>query len=128
VVVDIRPSGIEIGMREYEKIVENQHLSLRNTAVKISEAIYSHLKEQFKIKPVGMRMRTQGFSSFGTLFLLQADDFYSDKIEEIYAFLNQEKNKTTAIDWSFVLMAASNDLDESAMVSDGYILSYAERR
>jgi hypothetical protein len=120
-------SGIEIGMQEHEKIIQDQHLNLKKSAIKISEEIYSRLKDKFKIKPLGMRMRTQGFSSFGTLFLLQADDFYSDKIEEIYTFLNEERKKVTHISWSFVLMPVSKELNESAISSDGYTLSYAER-
>ncbi len=125
-VENARMSGIEIGMQEREKIIQNQHITLRNTAFNFSESIYSRMKEKFKIEPVGMRMRTVGFSSFDTLFMLRPDDFYSDKVEEIYVFLNEERKKIASISWDFVLMAATSALNESAISSDGFTLSYAE--
>jgi hypothetical protein len=120
-------SGIEVGIKEHERIIQGQHLNFRRMAIKTTENIYERLKQVFKIQPVGMKMRVEGLSSFGTLFLLASDDFYSEeKIEEIYRFLHNEQKKISSINWSFVLMPAGKELNESAMISDGYILSYAE--
>lgn len=119
-----RLSGIEIGMQEYDKFIQIQHLNLREKAFRISEEIYSRLKLKFSIEPLGMRMRAQGFSSFGTLFMLRPDDFYSEKIEEIYRFMNEEQERISDIRWSFAIMPAVDELDESAIRSDGYIHSY----
>lgn len=121
-----RVSGIEIGMKEHEKIIQQQHLILRNEAVRISEEIYSELKRKFQIRPYGMKIRTQGFSSFGTLYMLNSDDFYSERVEELYVFLRERQKTIAAISWSFVLMPVTKQLDESAMSSDGYNLSYVE--
>lgn len=125
-VTSARLTGIEIGMKEHEKLIQQQHLTLRSDAVKISEGIYSELKKKFEIKPYGMKIRTQGFSAFGTLYMLRADDFFSDKIEDIYRFLHAEQEKIAAINWSFVVIPVTSELNDSAITSDGYNLSYVE--
>ncbi|MGA7160156.1 MAG: hypothetical protein WBZ48_04085 [Bacteroidota bacterium] len=125
-ITNARVSGIEIGMKEHEKIIQQQHIALRNEAVRISEEIYSELKSKFQIRPYGMKIRTQGFSFFGTLYMLNSDDFYSEKIEGIYVFLREKQKMVAAISWSFVLMPVTKQLDDSAMSSDGYSLSYVE--
>lgn len=119
-------SGIEIGMQEHEKIIQNQHLQYKHLATKASEDIYARLKQKFDIRPIGMRIRVQGLSSFGTLFILRADDFYSGRIVEIYTFLHEERKKVSKVGWSFVVMPGAEEMDESAITSDGYTLSYAE--
>lgn len=117
---------VAIGFQEGQNIIQQQHETLRTWAVKCSEEIYLAIKNKFEMRTEGMWMRTLGFSEFGALYSLHPDDFYSDKIEELYVFLNEEKKKFGYINWSFVLMPGGAKINQAAMASDGYLPAHVE--
>lgn len=120
--------GKSLAMTEASKIVQATFDKNLKKAQAFSVEIYQKIKSIFKINPLSMKMRVDGISSFSILIMISRADFVSDEIENIYSFLLEEMkgiNKDETFHWSFTLMPQRGRINEAAILSDGYTLTYA---
>ncbi|MEW5799978.1 MAG: hypothetical protein AB1728_13335, partial [Bacteroidota bacterium] len=81
----------------------------------------------FNISPLGMKMKVDNISSFTILYFVSKEVYLSDEIEKIYNYLTEEMKKVSDADfhWSFIIAPDLGEMNEEAIASDGFILTYA---
>ena len=107
----------------FEKFSKNLAL-----AKKVSEELFESLKkENYNCKYV--LLKALNVTNFENLFIIKKSDFISDRFREVYRQSREKKAKINnqTFNLSFSFMPYSEKINENRLLTDGYILKYAEK-
>ena len=120
--------GKEASKNEEQKILsEKFRQNLKQAQVKGSE-LFKKLSQQ-KIKIKELLLNPRAITDFSILFVVDKNDFLSEKINRAYKISIQEKqelNKDT-FQVEFTFMPYTPSLNRDKLISDGFILEYVKK-
>lgn len=123
--IDAYLKGKEDGKNDVYKVLFNQLKNNISQATTVAEVLYQHSLEQ-KIPLKTIHIKADSIARFEALFIVQEDDFISDKFRSIYTYARGLKNKFDSENFyiSFSFMPNSKNLNEKCLASDGFFLKY----
>lgn len=122
-----KKAGIEAGWDEKFQIIAKQFKANIETAVEVSESLYKEASE-LGIGLKSIQLKSEGLSKFTALFIVDSNDFVSDKFLDVYKIsrkLNGHKSNPD-IYISFLFTPYSDKLNQDCLTADGYFLNYAK--
>jgi hypothetical protein len=128
-VIDAYLKGKQEGLNEFIRSQGTQLRSNLNKALEYAEGVFEELRDALKIQVLGMRARACGIFEIEILFIVNNEDFVSEKMETAYNYLqkkHEEINKD--LNWSYLVMPSlGENLNEEAIQSDGFAFRYAPK-
>lgn len=125
--IDAYLIGKQDAKTEEQRVLNNIFQKNIKRAADFAEEKLNNLKSIFNISPLGMKMKVDNISSFTILYFVSKEVYLSDEIEKIYNYLTEEMKKVSDADfhWSFIIAPDLGEMNEEAIASDGFILTYA---
>lgn len=120
--------GHNAGIANLKALVTKELKDNLLDALAISEKMF----DAFEKKGVGctrVSVRSEGFSSFNALFIVDKEEYLSDTGKWMYQtarkFKNKQNTPESKFEISFTLMPKADGIDELAIANDGYFMTYA---
>jgi hypothetical protein len=99
-----------------------------NRAAFLSEGIFHTAINDYNVGIQKAYLKAETIENFDVLFLVNLDDFMSEKIKDIYKRSHLVKSEFNGADFhiSFKFMPSSDSLNLDSISSDGYMLEYGK--
>ena len=117
--------------------IEKQEQQFHNTLIKnlnraafLSEGIFHTANSDYNVSIQKAYLKAETLENFDVLFLVNSEDFISDKIKDIYKRAHLVKSEFNCKDFhiSFKFMPTSDHLNLEGISADGYMLTYGNRK
>jgi hypothetical protein len=127
--IDAFIRGKKAGRDEQKKILWERISENVNKATQLSERLYNIAIDQ-KFKLFEIHIKAENISTYTALFLVDNEDFLSDRFRSIYTTARQLKNEaeTDTFYISFSFTSKSEQLSEDCLVADGFFLKYEKKQ
>lgn len=126
--IDAYLKGKEAGKNEKMRILFNQFKGNIEKATSLSENLYEFAcKKDIKLKEI--HLKAEDITRFAALFVADKNNFLSDNFRELYIHAREIKKIAETEDFyiSFSFMPASEKINESCLITDGYFLKYEKK-
>lgn len=126
--IDAFLEGKEAGKNENHRILLSTLKENINQAAAISENLYKQILSK-DIKPVEIHLKAEDITKYKALFVVNKEDFISDKFREVYTLSRRIMNKSESENFyiSFSFIPASEFLNEHCLLADGFFMKYEKK-
>lgn len=126
--IDAYLRGKKDGGDEYRKILIKQFRTNIEIAAKVAEQLLSEATAT-NIEIKSIRLRAEGIFKFSALFVANANDYLTDEFRNLLIASRRLKAEVQSESFyiSFSFIPFTESLNEKAIYSDGYFLTYDKR-
>lgn len=126
--IDAYIKGKQDGKHEFMQILTRQLETNINIAAHAAEKLFDEaVKKQIKFKTI--HLKADAITKFSALFITDKSDYVSDTFRDIFVTARKLKHEVESDSFyiSFLFMAATGEIDERTLISDGYFLKYDKK-
>ncbi|MCU0375447.1 MAG: hypothetical protein MUF24_09075 [Chitinophagaceae bacterium] len=127
--IDAYIKGKQDGKHEFIQILTRQLEQNISIAADAAEKLFDEaIKKQIKFKAI--HLRADAITKFAALFITDKNDYVSDTFRDVFVTARKLKSELESDSFyiSFLFMAATTDMDERTLISDGYFLKYEKKQ
>lgn len=109
--------GVSDTLKAVSKVAEQNLYECMNIVDELVDILKSDLNIDFK----DARIKMNSFDDFEALILLDRDDYFSDKIDEVYElYYDQEKDFRNEFDFHLIFSFLDDHINYEKITMDGY--------